>query len=75
MGAIACHAITGTLEDAAFAEKPRRIALALRRSQLIGELHGIFHELAGRRIKTRFGLWTDDPAANLKSRDTHDEAR
>jgi len=75
MGAIACYAIAGSFEDADFTERPKALALTLRRSRLVGELHRIFHEVAQRRIKTRFGLWTDDPGANLKARDAHDEGR
>lgn len=75
MGAIACHATAGSFEDKDLMERPRAMALALRRSQLVGELHSIFHDLASRRVKTRFGFWTDDPGSNLKARDAHDEAR
>jgi len=74
MRAIAIHAIDSTFADDHPAA-PWRMALALRRSQLVGELHRIFHDLAGLRIKTRFGFWTDDPASNLKARDAHDESR
>jgi hypothetical protein len=42
------------------------------RSWLIWNLHDLFHELARRDIKTRFGTWTDDPEANLKRRDEKD---
>lgn len=53
---------------------PRTVqkAKALRQSILLGTLHNLFHELAERRIETRFGLLTDDPADCLKARDHHD---
>lgn len=44
---------------------------ALKRSKLIGLLHEDFHELARRRITTRFGLMLDNPAEILKDRDRH----
>jgi len=49
-------------------------ALTMRSSELVEVLHSAFHALAGRRIKTRFGYWTDSPRANLVSRDDHDAA-
>jgi len=77
-GAIALHGtrdLNGCGLGREFYAKPRRLALAMRRSQLVGELHSIFHELVQRRIETRFGRWTDDPAANLKTREAHDKAK
>ncbi len=44
-------------------------AVDCRTSGLISALHSAFHVLAGRRIETRFGRWTDSPLANLKSRE------
>jgi len=46
--------------------------LALRKSVLLDELHSLFHEVAERRIQTRFGLLTDNPRADLAVRRAHD---
>jgi len=43
----------------------REDALASRHSDLIESLHSSFHELARRRIKTRFGLMLDSPRGIL----------
>lgn len=49
-----------------------KYALATRSSGLLEALHSIFHTLAGRRIKTRFGFLSDSPRAILKARDSYD---
>jgi len=46
--------------------------LMFRQSRLVQELHIIFHEVAERRIETRFGLLFDDPGAAVRARDAHD---
>src|SRR5437899_3118341 len=43
----------------------RRNAREFRDSVLIERLHDRFHELARRRVVTRFGLLTDDPHQSL----------
>lgn len=40
----------------------------LKSSRLITELHSLFHAVASRRIKTRFGGFSDNPAGDLKAR-------
>lgn len=47
----------------------RRAALACRYSELIEDLHSLFHELARRRLVFRFGLVQDSPRGFLKLRD------
>lgn len=47
-------------------------ALTLKSSYLVDELHSAFHALGRRRVKTRFGYWSDHPRANLVARDDHD---
>ena len=47
-------------------------ALATRSSQLVDALHMAFHELARRRIETRFGMLSDNPGHILAMRDDHD---
>jgi len=51
----------------------RRVVTATRMSTLLGSLHALFHDLAARRIETRFGRWSDDPRGNLRSRRVHDQ--
>ena len=40
--------------------------LATRSSDLISNLHSIFHEVATRKIETSFGVLSDDPEGTLK---------
>lgn len=70
MGAIA---VWQSRTDGGIPTKGRQFSLVMRSSYLIGELHGLFHQLASGRVKTRFGMLTDDPEANLKMRACHDE--
>jgi hypothetical protein len=59
-------------DDGGVPTKGRQFALAARTSFLLGELHGAFHRVAAGRIKTRFGMLSDDPEGNLKTRACHD---
>lgn len=52
-----------------------RYAQTTRSSGLLEALHSIFHTVASRRIRTRFGFLSDSPRAILKARDSHDEER
>lgn len=53
--------------------EPRRVALeyleATSMSALLDALHSLFHEVARRRIKTRFGLLQDSPRGILVLRE------
>jgi hypothetical protein len=40
-----------------------------RSSELIGDLHSIFHDVATRKIQTPFGTLSDDPVGTLKRLD------
>lgn len=40
--------------------------LTMLSSELIGDLHSIFHEVARLRIQTPFGVLSDDPESTLK---------
>ena len=40
--------------------------LVTKSSDLIGDLHSIFHEIATRKIQTPFGVLSDDPEGTLK---------
>ena len=41
-------------------------------STLVSTLHTAFHEVARRRVQTRFGVLLDDPAEIVRLRDEHD---
>lgn len=47
---------------------------AVRMSELVEEMHSLFHEVARRRISTRFGLLSDHPRDIVNRRDQHDAA-
>jgi hypothetical protein len=34
-------------------------------SQLVSDLHSLFHKLGSRRVSARFGVWSDNPLVNL----------
>ena len=44
----------------------------LRRSALIDALHRLWHEIASRKVRVRWGLLTDDPAGDLRARERHE---
>lgn len=52
---------------------------AIKRARMMGCSHGIervhelFHDLARRRVETRFGILCDSPTQMSKLRDEHDE--
>lgn len=56
-------------------KRSRLLAEAARYSAMIEKLHDIFHELASKRIKTRFGLLTDHPLWNLQRREAEVETQ
>ncbi len=47
--------------------------LRTRSSVAIEDLHSLFHELASRRIETRFGMLSDSPTHMAALRDDHDK--
>lgn len=54
--------------------KAASAVLATKSSDLFARLHSAFHDVASRRVMTRFGLLNDDPTDILKRRDAHDTA-
>lgn len=40
--------------------------LAVKASELLSDLHSIFHDVASRKIQTPFGVLSDDPEGTLK---------
>ena len=54
-------------------QNARDYVLTVRRSELLADLHSAFHALASRRVKCRWGYWSDSPRQNLLSRKCHDE--
>lgn len=72
LGIIAVKAIRGP-GGLPTAEGARDYLLTVRRSELLTGLHSAFHALASRRVKCRWGHWSDSPSQNLLSRRCHDE--
>jgi hypothetical protein len=54
-------------------DEPRRWFLSVRYSRLLSELHSFFHDVARRRIQTRFGLLFDSPAGMVSRAQAWDE--
>jgi hypothetical protein len=50
----------------------REEAIMFRESRMVENLHSFFHEVARRRINTRFGYLSDSPEGNVKRRDSYD---
>ncbi len=53
-------------------EEALRYVKAVRMSELVEEMHSLFHEVARRRVSTRFGLLSDHPRDIVNRRDEHD---
>jgi hypothetical protein len=53
-------------------EKARAYVLRCRSSWAVEAVHSLFHELARRRIETRFGMLSDNPNHINALRDEHD---
>lgn len=71
---IAMHRITPveSLEPRAKAVEAARVT---RTHPLLQELHSAFHDVAQRRIETRFGILSDSPTAILSMRDDWERSR
>jgi hypothetical protein len=52
-----------------------KFVACMRMSELVERMHGLFHEVARRRIVTRFGLLNDHPRSIIDRRDEHDAAK
>lgn len=50
----------------------RKYARTMKRSDMLGRLHAIFHELAALRARARWGLLTDDPGEMVRAREKFD---
>ncbi len=59
--------------DAPVPTIPEYAARNMGYSAGIEQVHDLFHELARRRIKTRFGVLSDSPTQMVKLRGEHDE--
>jgi len=60
------------LGDKTGACEATRTAVACRYSQLVTEMHSLFHTIASQRIQTRYGIIMDNPAADVRARNLHD---
>ncbi len=74
MGAFATHAVFSRGEMPPMA-RTLDYVLSVRCSRLIDDIHELFHDLARRRIQTRFGRFSDNPPMILALRDEHDEGK
>jgi hypothetical protein len=73
MGLIArCH--VGVFASLPPLQQARTRCIVMRYSELVEEMHSLFHELASRRIVTRFGHLSDHPRDIWQRRDEHDAA-
>lgn len=72
MGAIAKWHVGNYPETLPPNSKAIDYLLSLHMSELVETMHGIFHEVASRRIMTRFGRLSDHPKDILNRRDEHD---
>lgn len=52
--------------------RARELVTRTRYSRAIEDVHDLFHEVARRRIETRFGILSDNPPSILALRDEHD---
>jgi hypothetical protein len=46
----------------------------MRMSELVERMHSLFHEVASRRVRTRFGMLSDHPRDIIDRRDDYDAA-
>lgn len=63
---VGTHASLAPTEEAVY------YATTMRSSELLDSMHSLFHEVARRRIHTRFGLLSDHPRDIVHRRDEHD---
>jgi hypothetical protein len=71
LGAFAVHSVFQP-GNVPVPKKARMRVLAYRGSRVVEAMHDLFHELARRRIQTRFGLLNDSPSYMLVLREDHD---
>ena len=54
-------------------QEPVEYAATTKTSDLLETLHSLFHQLAARRVETRFGRLSDSPRAILNARNAYDQ--
>lgn len=64
----------GTHAGLAPMQKAVEFTKAMLMSELVDRMHSLFHEIASRRTRTRFGLLSDHPRDIVDRRDDHDAA-
>jgi len=67
-----CPQYTNGPDDPLANQKSIQYFNILGTSRLLDTLHGMFHNLALRRVQTRFGVLLDDPSDIVRARDAHD---
>jgi hypothetical protein len=67
-------AVAGVYQPEGLSAPERAVdwAIAIGSSRMIEALHDLFHEVAGRRVETRFGLLSDNPRFDRERRDEED---
>jgi len=63
----------GGIEAVEWHKKAWDWLFTVKTSRLIDDLHSLYHQVASRRIKTRFGMLYDSPRGNNKMRDEWDK--
>lgn len=71
LGAFAVHSVFQP-GNVPVPKKARMRVLTYRGSHVVEIMHDLFHDLARRRIQTRFGFLNDSPSYMLVLRDNHD---
>lgn len=75
MGLLATQAVYEVVPDLPPTRKALEYLKATHSSVLVESLHSVFHEVARRRIKTRFGILTDSPTHILLIREDWERER
>lgn len=74
LGEFARHAVYQP-EGVPMPWKAREFVLSLRCSRVLEHVHELFHDVARRRITTRFGRLSDSPTQILALREEYDQER
>lgn len=63
----------GTFAELPPTEEAISYTTTMKWSELVDRMHSLFHEVASRRIQTRFGMLSDHPVDIVHRRDEHDK--
>lgn len=65
----------GTFAGLPPTDEALKYALLTKMSELVDTMHSLFHDVARRRVQTRFGQLSDHPADIVNRRDEHDSEK